>query len=160
MNACPQPDERDDGQILPLILVFVMIALTLVIMVVDITAVHVQRNRLYALADAAALNAANAIDAPGFYDQGGLALVDGERPIPLSDLSVTRSIQSYLPNAIAAANLSSITIEEPTGSPDRRTAEVTLAARARLPLFGVIVQKWWDGVPLVVTVRAQARTPS
>lgn len=151
---------RDDGQILPLILIYVMIALSLVIAIVDITAVHIQRSRLYGLADGAALNAANAVDAPEFYRAGGLALSEGDRPLPLSDRTVRSSLRDYLPRAVAAARLAQVRIGDPTGSPAPGTAEVTLAARARLPIFGVIVQAWWDGVPLRVTVRAQARRAS
>ncbi len=152
------PQRRsDDGQLLPLILVYVMIALTLVIAVIDVTAVHVQRNRLYAVADAAALDAADALDNQGFYSHGGLVELGGARAILLSDRSVIGSVRAYLPDATAVAHLSHVTIEAPTGSPDPGTAEVTLAARARLPIFGVVVRAWQDGVPLQVTVRAQAR---
>jgi hypothetical protein len=150
----------DDGLILPLVIGYVMIALALVIVIVDITAVHLQRNRLYALADGAALTSANAIDIQAFYHQSGLELVGGVRPVPLTDQSVRASVREYLLKAAAGADLSEVAMAVPTGSPDPGTAQVTLTARARLPLFGAVIQNWWSGVPISVTVHAQARDPS
>ena len=158
-RATREPRQDDAGQIMPLVLIFALIALSLVIAVVDATAVHIQRNRLYAVADAAALDAADAVDSQQLYAQGGLVLVEGDRPVPLSDRSVRRSVADYLSNATAQERLSEIAVVDPTGSPQPGTAEVTLTARAQLPIVGFVVREWWSGVPLRVTVRAQAREP-
>ncbi len=157
MNLLAPQYNRDGGQIIPLVIVYAALALSLVIAVVDITAVHIQRDRLFAVADAAALNAANALDSPQFYRQGGLVQVGDHRPLPLSDLTVVRSVQAYLSDPHAAQPLSGLGVGRPTGAPDPGTAEVTLVARGRLPLFGTVLGTWWDGVPLRVTVTAQAR---
>jgi Putative Flp pilus-assembly TadE/G-like len=154
----PSARPRDEGQLIPLMLVYLMIVLTLVVVVTDITAVHLQRNRLYALADAAALNAAAAVDPAQFYGSGPLP--PGAGVVPLSDRSVLASVQRFLPGAGAGADLAQVRVGAPTGSPDRRTARVTLTARARLPLAGFAVQRWWAGVPITVTVEARAQRPA
>ena len=166
----------DEGQILPLVAGFVAIALLLVLVVVDITALHLQREELHALADAAALDAADALDEETFYgtgasnDAGAGSKLDGtrgaagtgkgvdrrERPVPLSDASVRSSVRTFLRDQPAQGGLIA-EIGLPTGAPDEVTAEVTLTGRARIPLLGLVVRRWAGGVPLKETSRASAR---
>jgi Putative Flp pilus-assembly TadE/G-like len=148
---------RDEGQILPLMIAYALIALTLVIVVVDISAVHLQRDRLFALADAAALDAADAVDQSRFYREGAPGSAGGEAvAVPLSDRSVRASARSYLLAAGPDDGLE-IAVDDPTGSPDGVTAQVTLVGRAHLPLFSFAVARWARGVPLRATSRARAR---
>jgi hypothetical protein len=121
--------------------------------VVSATAVHLQRNRLIALADAAALDAADSLEASEFYRDGA---VDDRSVVPLSDAGVQASAQRYLSDSAATEGIEGVALGAPTGSPDGRTAEVTLQARARLPLVSVVIAAWSDGVPLRVTARARA----
>jgi hypothetical protein len=147
---------RDAGQILPLVLVYLMIALTLVVVVADVTAVRLQRHRLLDLADAAALDAADAVDRAGFYRSG--VVQEGDRvAVPLSDRTVRRSVEDHLARA-GDPRLERVLVGDPTGAPDPGTAEVTLRAPARLPVFSAAVGRWWSGVPLEVTARARADT--
>ena len=62
-----QRSEGDDGQVLLLTLVYTLIAFSLIIVVVDATAVHLARTQLLDAADGTALDAADGIDASGTY---------------------------------------------------------------------------------------------
>ena len=147
---------QDDGQILPLVLVYLLVSFLLVTVVTDAAAVHLQRNRLISLADAAALDAADALDAGRFYLQGAGGSGRQGGVVPVSDQSVRDSVESFLVTAQAADRFSGLVIEEPTGSPDGRAVQVTLSAGARLPLLSFVVSAWRDGVPLTVTSHARA----
>lgn len=81
----------ESGQILPLVTGFVVLAILLVMVTVDITALHLQRQELRALTDAAALDAADALDEEDFYQNGAR-----RRPVALSDASVRASVRTYL----------------------------------------------------------------
>jgi hypothetical protein len=149
----------EDGQILLLTIAYALIAFVLVIVVVDVSAVHLQRQRLFSLTDAAALDAADALDRSRFYTEGASSAGSGDATaaIPLTDQSVRSSAEHYLATAAALARVDAVAVDQPTGSPDGVTAEVTLAGRAGLPLFSFAVARWSDGVPLRVTARARAR---
>jgi uncharacterized membrane protein len=151
-------DHNDDGQILPLMIAYALIALTLVVVVVDLTAVHLQRQRLFAVADAAALDAADALDRSRFYREGSrTSTSDTSAAVPLTDQTVRTSAENYLVAAVAHTGVLDAAVDEPTGTPDGVTAEVTVVGTADLPLFSFAVERWSDGVPIRATARARAR---
>jgi uncharacterized membrane protein len=142
----------DDGQVLPLILVYALIAVSLVAVVVSASAVHLERKRLLALADAAALDAADAIDPDAFY--GG-----GTRPgagVPLTDSSVQASVYRFVRLVEAPARFESFAVASTTGTSDGQTAEVVLVAVARPPMLSSVIDSFSAGIPLRVTARARA----
>jgi len=153
-----QAGERDGGQVLLLVLGYTLLAFLLVTAVADAAAVHLERNRLASLADAAALDAADALDAARFYGRGPGGSPDPPGGVvPVSDLSVRDSVTRFLAVSEADRRFTGLSVAEPTGSPDGATVEVSLAATARLPLLTPVVAAWWQGVPLRVTSRARAQ---
>jgi uncharacterized membrane protein len=140
----------DEGQVMVLALAFGVLALLLVGVVTSATAVHLERKRLLALADLAALEAADAMDPAHYYadDETGALVV-------LSDADVRAAVEAYLRDAPAAARFDDLTVEAAT-SADGRTAVVTLRAVADVPLLSTVTALWSDGIELVVTSRARA----
>jgi uncharacterized membrane protein len=67
LRSARRPRDRDEGQILLLGIAYGLLALALVLVVASASAVHIERKQLIALADAAALDAADALDAELFY---------------------------------------------------------------------------------------------
>lgn len=151
----------DTGQVMPLILVYLLVVFLMVTVAADAAAVHLQRNRLVSLADAAALDAADALDTELFYRIGagtGGAVRSGV--VPVSDDTVRDSVDAFLLASPPAGRFEGLTVTDPTGSPDGRAVQVTLSARARLPILSVVVAPWSDGIPLTVTSRARAVSPT
>ena len=140
---------EDDGQILIMLLGYVVIALMLVIVAVDVTAVHLARTQLLDAADAAALDAADAADASSVYRTG----VDAD--VPLTTATVRSAATDYLSTYAPPSRVQDLRLDDVTGTPDGRTAVVELTATVRLPLLGPVVDAWRGGV--TVTVRSQAR---
>lgn len=136
---------EDEGRIALLSLAFGLLAMVLVLVVVSASAVHLQRKRLYALADAAAADAADALDEDTYYSGDGALL--------LSDASVRASAGDYLTEH---ADLAGVVVAAGTGSPDGRTAVVVLDADVQ-PLFATFVPaEFAAGIRLSATSRAVA----
>lgn len=159
-----------------LILGYAVVVLLLVTVVAAATSVHLTRHRLMGLADAAALDAADAIDTERFYTGGATAggaaaggagtsgrTPDGSEqpnapdPVPLSDASVRSSVSGYLAVAAPLQPFPAPQVGPGTGTPDGVTAEVTLTTTARIPLVSAVLRPWADGVRVTVTARARAR---
>ena len=144
MSARPD-GSRDEGRIALLSLAFGLLAMVLVLVVVSASAVHLQRKRLYAVADAAAADAADALDDAAYYTGGGDLL--------LSDASVRDSAAGYV---AAHADLAGVVVARGTGTPDGRTAVVVLDADVR-PLFVAFVpEEFAAGIRVRATSRAVA----
>lgn len=153
--------QDDDGQVLLLTLLYVILAFSLVIVVVDVTAVHLARTQLLDAADAAALDAADSIDMAGTYGQADDASTGGHRRDPthlvLTDASVREQVVAYLAGYDAPARIDDVVVGPETGSRDGRSATVVLTGSVHLPLLGAVVQGWAGGVE--VTVRSTAFAP-
>ncbi|NIZ90813.1 hypothetical protein [Kineococcus rubinsiae] len=151
MTRAARPGADDDGRIALLSLVFALVATLLVLVVVSASAVHLQRKRLYAVADAAAADAADAVDERRYYAVGG-GLVDGA--VPLTDASVRASVLAYL--AGSDPGVAGVAVDPATGSPDGRTAEVVLTATLLPPFAAFVPGRFAAGVPARATSRATA----
>lgn len=140
-----------------LVLGYTVVVLLLVTVVAGATSVHLTRHRLMGLADAAALDAADALDVPAFYATGvraGPRATSATDPVPLSDDSVRASVIEYLAVAAPLQSFPAPAVE--AGSPDGVTAQVTLTTTARIPLVSAVLRPWAGGVRVTVTARARA----
>ncbi len=155
MRARRRPDE--DGQLALLVLVYTLIALALVAVVASATAVHLARHRLQAVADGAALDAADALDRQRFYASGTAGGLPRSGDLPLAVATVRQSVDRYLAGTDEARALPGLAVVEPTGSADARTAQVSLAAPVRVPLLSAVLSAWGSGLQVEVSSRAQAR---
>lgn len=153
-GGCGDGGHREEGQIALLVIGYLVIVLALVLTAASATGVHLARHRLMAVADGAALDAADALDRQRFYAELGGAGPTSEQVVALTAESVRASVAGYLAAAPAAAELGDVTVGPGTGSPDGFTAQVTLVTRARLPLLPAVLG---DRAAVTVTVTSRAR---
>lgn len=144
-------DGDDEGQILLLVLAYALIALVLVLVVASASAVHLERKRLLAVADGAALDAADSFDAGAFYSEGTAP----GRGVPITDASVRASVDAYVEARGAYADFDAFAVSARTGTPDGQTAEVTLVAVVTPPLITSVIEGYAGGIALEVTARAR-----
>jgi hypothetical protein len=144
----------DSGQIMILSIGYALIAMVLVLVLAAASAVHLERKQLLALADAAALDAADAIDLDRYY--AGAAGDAGADPVTVTDASVRAAVARHISTAPSATGLARLQVAEPTGTPDGSTVQVTLTAVARPAFVPWVLAGHADGVPLRVTSSARA----
>lgn len=142
---------RDSGQITVLVIGLFAFAILLIVGGVDVTAAHLARVRLVDTADAAALDAADALDQGGAYRHG---IGDS---VTVSDATVQQAVAGYLAARPVPAGIEAIGVERSSGTPDGRTAVVVLTGRAVLPMTGGVLAAL--GRSVTITVEAKARAP-
>lgn len=138
-------DER--GQLSVLVLGLFLIASLLVVGGVDVTAAHLARVRVVDAADAAALDAADALDPRTMYAG---AAVDG---VAVSDQTVLASAADYLASRPMPNGIRSWRVAPGTGAVGSATAVVVIEADVALPLTGGLLA----GLGQSITVHAEAR---
>lgn len=139
----------EEGQVSLLILGYTVIAILLIIGTVAVTTVQIARVRLYAVSDAAALDAADSIDLAA-YDAG---LPDA---VPVADEDVVRAADRYLGDAERPPGVTSWGLLPGTGSPDGHSAVVRMRATVRLPFVGGALEALGGSVSITVESRASA----
>lgn len=132
-----------------LILGLSMVVLLLVLGTVAVTSAHLSRMRLLDVADAAALDAADALDVSAY--RRGVGDV-----VPLSDATVRASAGAYLASRRVPVGISAWQVDAGTGSPDGRTAVVAMSCRADLPMVGPMLDALGASVTIHVVSRARA----
>lgn len=147
VGALTSAGER--GQVMILTLGLAMVVLALIFVVASVSAVQIERKQLLAMADAAALDAATRIDAAAYY-------ASGSGVVEVSDATVRAAVGQYVASHRVALGLERARMGEPTGSPDGRTARVTLVTVADIPLVPWFLEEMGAGVPLRVTTTARA----
>lgn len=132
-----------------------VLALLLVSVVVSATGIHLDRKRLLALADLAAVECADALDQDAYYTRTDGAPTGAADLLVLTDASVRSAAEAYLHRAAPVADLERLALVD-AGTPDGRTATVTLRALARPTFLTWVTAPWSEGIVLEVTASARA----
>lgn len=127
----------DDGSILPLVLVYAMLAIGLILVSVDATSLYIAQKRLDSLADAAALAAADGFE---------LTVVGGEPQARLRPDAVWTAADALIAQSGSGAALVS------ASAPDGVSARVTVTATWTPAVFSLFAP---DGVSLTATATSR-----
>lgn len=145
-------EDTDDGQISLLLLGLAALSLMLVLVFVAASSVHVEHRRLLDVADAVAMDAADAVDARTYY------ATDGITQVPVTAATVRDSVTESLRRQPPVPGCENVRVEVPTGVTDTGQVVVTLACTARPAFAGRLAGAVPLGVDLQVTTSARART--
>ncbi|GAB3875364.1 pilus assembly protein TadG-related protein [Terrabacter terrigena] len=140
----------DEGQIGVLVLGLFVLVTLLVLGAVDVTAAQLARMRLLDTADAAALDAADALDERVAYEEGVLDRLS------VTDESVARAARQHLARTPLPPGITSWSVVPDTGTSDGATAVVTLRGTATLPMSGWVLESLGGSVTITVTSRARS----
>ncbi len=141
----------ESGQLSVLILGMVVLAMLLIVGGVDVTAAQLARVRLVDAADAAALDAADALDEATAYRSG---LSDA---VVVSSASVRGAAAAYLAMRPKPEGVRAWGVAAGTGAVNGDTAVVALDATVELPMTGGLLAAL--GKSITVHVEAKARAP-
>lgn len=139
----------ESGHVLLLVLGFAVIVMVLVVGAVAATSVQLSRMRLLDVADGAALDAADSLDA-GTYGRGV-----GDA-VPVSDATVLGTARDYLAERSRPASLLSWTVAPGTGTTDGETAVVRITGEAEVPMVGWMLRGLGSSITITVEARARA----
>ncbi|MGB3859662.1 MAG: pilus assembly protein TadG-related protein [Ornithinimicrobium sp.] len=140
----------DEGGISVLVIGMMAIAMLLIVGVVAATSLQLSRIQLLDAADAAALDAADAVSQESVYS-GGVA--DG---VPLTSEGVTAAAVEHLAARQRPARVTTWGIASGTGTPDGRTAVVRLQGQAAVPVISQALEAF--GGSVTITVESSARS--
>lgn len=162
---------RDEGQVMILVIGFVVVALALIAVVVSATQVHLERTRLASLADLASLAAAEQVSdatyfastaptcgaAGGTVPPSGVADGAGCASVPVpSDDEVAAIVESYLAaHPDVAARWSGLRVVEAAAG-DGHTVRVRLAAVVRPAWTAWVLAPFADGIAIGASSVARA----
>lgn len=136
----------DQGSILPLVIGCCVLALALILGVASATSLYVERKRLLAVADGAALVAAQSFD----LSLAPQAIGSGLQPV-LSSATVVAGARRYF-DSVPAATLHGATLVA-ASTPDARTAVIRVRAAWLPPVISYFLPK---GFPLEVESSARS----
>lgn len=143
------PHSREEGGITIMIIGLCMIALTLILGIITVTSAQLARMRLLDAADAAALDAADALAERAYSEGIGAA-------VPLTGQTVWLAAQANLAARPMADRMQSWYVDGGTGTPDGETAVVVVTGTAQLPILTRVVEAFGGTITLTVEARARA----
>ncbi|MGB3763775.1 MAG: hypothetical protein WA966_11175, partial [Ornithinimicrobium sp.] len=126
------------------------IALLLIVGVIGATSLQLSRIQLLDAADAAALDAADAVSQESVYSRG---VDDG---VPLTSEGVAAAAVEHLATRQRPTRITSWAIADGTGTPDGRTAVVRVQGQAAVPVISQAIEVF--GGSFTITVESRARS--
>lgn len=149
MRARLRTADPESGQISILLIGMVTVTLMIIFGIVGVTSVQLSRIHLLDAADAAALDASDALAERQAYVDG---LGSG---VPVTDATVAEAATAYLSSRPMPTRLSGWTVAG-AGTPDGRTAVVTVTGTARIPVLTPVLAAFGGGVEIAVTSTARS----
>ena len=138
----------EDGQLLVLIIGYVLLALLVTTAVAGASSVYLEHKKLLSLADAASVAAADS------FTLGQLETSACSPTAVLSGGRVRSTAADYLNRTGAYGRFSGLAVAPATGSPDGSTAVVVLSAAVHPPIVNFLIP---DGVRIEATSTARSR---
>lgn len=135
----------DDGSALPLVIFFAFLGIVVVLIVTAATSLYLEKKKLLALADGAALVGAEA------FDLSAVAVTSSGPRAVLESADVASAVAEYIEGP-QAARFESLEIDT-AYTPDGRSASVTLSSTWRPPVVTLFVP---DGIRVEATATARS----
>lgn len=140
-----RPRPGDDGSVLPLVIGVVVLVVSLVTVVTDVSVLWLQRRSLQATVDGAALAGAQAVDLPTVYAGGARG------DLLLDPPAVRGAVRAYLAAVPSSRELASFRVTSV------RVVSATVTVRAQA-LAKPPFLSWLTGSGVTVVAEASART--
>lgn len=140
--------EQDEGQMIVMIIGFVLLALLVVTVVIGISSVYLEHKRLLSLADGASLAAADS------YTLGEVAGEGGSPSAVLGSERVRSVAADFVARSPSSARFDALAVTGETGSPDGSTAVVVLSSVVHPPVVNFVVP---DGIRIEAVSTARSR---
>jgi hypothetical protein len=141
-------DRSEEGTVLLLILGLVVIAALFVTVVMDVSALFIDRRELIAAADGAALAGAQAVDEESLYTKG----LPAAGPLTLDEERARAAVRSYLQVNGLFNQYQNLRLEIVTTS---TTVSVRLGALVELPVVNSVTPGAGDGVRVEAMATAE-----
>lgn len=138
----------DDGQMIVLVIGYVLLALLIATVVMAVSSIYIEHKKLLSLADGAAVAAADS------FTLGQLESAGGSPSAVLSGSRVRGAAVDYLNRNGAFTRLGGLAVGPGTGSPDGSTAVVVLSAAVHPPVVNFLVP---DGIRIEASSTARSR---
>lgn len=147
MSRARRASAAERGQTTVLTIGYLVIALLLVTVVVNLSRVFLAQRALDAAADEAAIAAVQSVSARPYYDEGA-----GQR-LPLASTGAYDAAAQHLASSGAEESCDGFRLDDVQTT--ARAVTVTVSCQVRIPFVNVASASYADGVP--ITGRATAR---
>ncbi|MGG5171241.1 pilus assembly protein TadG-related protein [Pseudarthrobacter sp. J1738] len=138
---------NEGGQLMVMIIGYVLLSLLLATVVMAISNVYIEHKKLLSVADSAAVAAADSYSLG--QNQGGSSPV-----AELNSQRVYNSAQDFLVKDNATVRFNALALDPRTGSTDGRTANVVLTAVVHPPVVNFLIP---DGIRIEASSTARSR---